>query len=204
MSVYHSSVNRTFAMHDTSQSGFTLIEILLVLTLIAVSISMIAPSFISGTGVDLDEEARRLQQVLRLAAEEAQLTGVPIRLTALKSGYHFEKLGAENRWNSFSETPFNAYKLPQGAEITAINFSGGFSSTRKLKEKNDEADQGEVEIEADEKEKGRIGHLIFWPDGMLDAADMVIANPELNKTKALQLRSGPGGIRVIEEDQSES
>jgi len=203
MSVYHSSVNRTFAMNGASQSGFTLIEILLVLTLIAVSISMIAPSFISSTGADIDEEARRLQQVLRLATEEAQLTGVPIRLTALKSGYYFEKLGAENRWNSFSEAPFNAYKFPQGAEITAINFSGGFSSTRKLKEENDGTDQEEVENEGDEKEEERIGHLIFWPDGMLDAADMMIANLELNKTKALQLRSGPGGIRVIEEDHNE-
>lgn len=137
-----------------------------------------------------------MQQVLRLASEEAQLTGIPIRLTALKNGYHFERLNDENAWNSFSGAPFNSYNFLQGTEIVAIHFSGGLSSKRALKKEDEETES------QDQDEKERIGRLIFWPDGMLDMANVVIGNPDVDRTISLRVRSGPGGIRIVEEDLS--
>jgi len=172
---------------DASQSGFTLLEILLVITLIAVASAMIAPSFISMSDVDVSDEARRLQQVLRLASEEAQLTGIPVRLTVLKDRYKFEALNNDQSWGDFLEPPFKSYQLPSGIEMVAIHFAGGSPPERPPEE------------ELKDEGKDYVGRIVFWPDGMLDAADMLMGQSDGGSTISLQLRSGPGGIRAVEE-----
>jgi len=180
--------------YDTSQSGFTLLEILVVITLIAISAAMMAPSFISMSDADISEEARRLQQVLRLASEEAQLTGTPIRLMALKETYYLESLAGDKQWQKLSETPFNSYALPANITISAIQFSGGFSRQMEFEEESS-ADDKDEEMEL-------VGRIIFWPDGMLDAADLTMLSSRETGELLLQLRPGPGGIRVVEDDPS--
>jgi general secretion pathway protein H len=177
-----------------SQSGFTLLEILVVIMLIAISAAMIAPSFISMSDADVSEEARRLQQLLRLASEEAQLTGTPIRLTALKRHYYLESLAGDKQWQKLSEAPFNSYALPANITISAIQFSGGFSRQSESEEEGDADDKDE--------EKELVGRIIFWPDGMLDAADLTMQSSSETGELLLQLRPGPGGIRVAEDDPS--
>lgn len=169
-----------------TQSGFTLLEILLVISLMALSVAMVAPSFISMSDADVNDEARRLQQMLRLATEEAQLTGMPVRLTALKGSYYLESLSSEKQWSHFSESPFKEYLLPDGIEIDAVDFAGGFPPEREM-----EADQKEIE--------GLVGRIFIWPDGMVDHADIVLRQltPELRVV--LQVRSGPAGIKLADE-----
>ena len=175
----------------TAQSGFTLLEILVVITLIAISTAMIAPSFISISDADINEQARRLQQVLRLASEEAQLTGAPIRMTALKERYYLESMTDDRQWQRLTDTPFNGYALPDNINISAIQFSGGFSRESDPEEKKSAG--------AKSVEKNLIGRIVFWPDGMLDAADLTMQTGDETGELLLQLRPGPGGIRVAKE-----
>lgn len=177
-----------------SQAGYTLIEILLVVTLIAIAAAIVAPSFVTLTGASVDDEARRLQQILRLGAEEAQLTGIPLRIVVLKNGYRFELLseqkskltgnaGGEPHWAPLEEAPFTSHQFDDGIEIGALQFSGEVPAEQPA------AADGEEEL---------LGYLSFWPDGMLDAADISISAPESGHERVVQLRSGPGGIRLLE------
>lgn len=176
-----------------SAGGFTLIEILLVVVLIAVAVAIIAPSFVSLTGGSIDDEARRMQQVFRLCSEETQLTGIPIRAVVLKGSYRFEQLFdvrqegdtevSEKEWRPFGEEPFAAHSFVDGIEIGEIRFSGSVNESRNS--------------QSEEKhEENYVGRLYFWPDGMLDAADLTLVAPAESAERQLQLRSGPGGIRL--------
>ena len=63
------------------QGGFTLIELILVLTLLAIAAGLIAPrlsDFIRGRA--LDAEARRLLSLARAAQSRAVAEGLPVRL----------------------------------------------------------------------------------------------------------------------------
>jgi len=181
------------------EAGFTLLEILLVVTLIVIVTAMIAPSFISMTGASIDDEVRRLQQVLRLAAEESQLTGVPVRMVVLKNGYRFEQLVdqppapgsdvAEQAWMDIGEPPFMQHQFDAGIEVGEIRFSASIPPDTEPEP-------------AKEGEEQPIGRLNFWPDGMLDAVDLVLTAPEADEQRILQLRSGPGGIRLADEGGS--
>lgn len=183
------------------QAGYTLLEILLVVTLIAIAVAMVAPSFVHMTGASLDDEARRLQQALRLASEESQLTGSPVRVVLLREGYRFEQLievrqpqgtdsaAGEQTWKPMQEMPFDSHQLGEGIEVGEIRFSGNVTP------EPDTANPSKTE-------EHLVGRIHFWPDGMLDTADLVLASPQANEERVLELRSGPGGIRLADKDAS--
>jgi len=171
------------------QAGFTLLEILLVIVLIAVTVAMVAPSFFTLAGTDIDDEARRMQQALRLAAEESQLTGIPIRLVVLKSGYRFEAINDEDEWMSLAEEPFAPYTFESGIETGDVHFSGGVAPEQPGKPE-------------EEQDAGLLAYIILWPDGMLDAADLTLSATAANSERTIQLRSGPGGIRLLDEEKT--
>lgn len=178
----------TVQLNRRSQAGFTLLEILLVISLIALSVAMVVPSFFSMSDADVHDEARRMQQMLRLASEEAQLTGLPVRLTTLKASYYLESLSGDKQWGRFSEAPFNEYPLPDGIEIDAVDFAGGFPPEREM-----EAEQKQIE--------GLVGRIFIWPDGMLDDADIVLRQLVSDLRVVLQVRSGPAGIKLAQEGE---
>src|SRR5256885_1192009 len=75
------------------QRGFTLLEILAVVVIIAITIS-IASLSLSGRAQDqrLVNEAERLQQLMLLAAEEANVRGEELGLLVANDGYRFYHL----------------------------------------------------------------------------------------------------------------
>ena len=75
------------------QRGFTLLEMMVVLILIGIVMGMAMLSF-GGTGPQdrLEEEARRLMQLVGLAREEAILQVEDIALEVERTGYRFSRL----------------------------------------------------------------------------------------------------------------
>ncbi len=61
------------------QSGFTLVELLVVLVLIALSSAVVALSLRDADASQLDEEAERLSTLLELARAEARISGLTVR-----------------------------------------------------------------------------------------------------------------------------
>jgi|GEM_PF-1945590 len=174
--------------------GFTLLEIMLVLLIVSIAGAVVIPELFSGLGPSLADESRRLQQTLRLAAEEAQIGGAPVRFVAEPDRYRFELLvtdpyaavqGEKLDWQPIGERPLAEYRLPQGARIVALTRNGSHEPLLA----------GSTSAAAD----NRLGEIVMLPDGMLDAADLqlalVDAKGKLGEHTTLEVRPGPGGIR---------
>jgi type II secretion system protein H len=196
--------------HKQTQAGFTLLEILLVIVMIAVTSAMVVPS-LDISGASLDDESERLQSTLRYASQEAQLSGEPLRWVATKHGWHFEVLVQDvvNKrqdfaslstattytepnytWQAYEESPLQAYEIPVPlfikTVVQAIEFDLG-------------VEVGNTE-QAENKKEPVIGQVLFLPDGTTSLSDIILASEDDGvKPVVLRVRPGPAGIRLKKE-----
>jgi len=162
----------------TSACGFTLLEIMLVLLIMAVVSAMVLPNIFSPPSARLADEGRYLRQVLYLAAEEAQLRGIAMRWSAYKGRYIFEMPDAEGAWQPMSEKPFAPYSLPEGIHIESVQLQNGLPWP-------------DTQTEQD----AAVGRVTLFPDGMLTLADITLAAK--SSQLRIQLRPGPDGIHIV-------
>lgn len=108
--------------------GFTLLEILVVVVIIGVMASFAVLS-IGNRSLDdrLDLEARRLEQLMILAADDAVLQGAELGFLRTSDGYAFLSLRAEKdaegrpvrRWRALDEsTPLRPRRLESPYELS--------------------------------------------------------------------------------------
>lgn len=99
--------------------GFTLVEILVVLTIIGVMVGMFTMGFPDSRRQEMETEALRLAALLRLAVDEAMLEGVEIGLQAEDdSSYQFMRFDeVAGRFAPLETTPFRSRRLPQGITL---------------------------------------------------------------------------------------
>ncbi len=102
-------------------AGFTLIEILIVIVIMAVMAAFVVPSFVSLNRGSVDEEARRLVQVLKMSADESILTGRIMRWSATEHAYYFETQDDKGQWHVLDAPPYQRYTLPDNIVIGAVN-----------------------------------------------------------------------------------
>ena len=100
-------------------SGFTLIEILVVMLIMSVMAGMIVISFPSFTqNADLEKEARRLQLLFGMARTEAVLDSMEFGFKASKGGYQFLQYDdATQKWQKMSK-PFHERELVDDFRLT--------------------------------------------------------------------------------------
>jgi type II secretion system protein H len=163
----------------SAQTGFTLLEIMLVLLIVAIMAAMVVPNMFQSSGGRAEDQARRLQQILRLASSEAMLTGVSIRWTAYADGYRFDQPDAEGEWLPMVERPFAAVTLPADARIHEVRMQGLDSSI-------DHVQDGDRPV---------LGRLLLMPDGMLTQADVALSLSGAGD-RLIHVRPGPGGVRL--------
>jgi len=167
-----------------SEAGFTLLEILLVIVILAVSTALIAPSFFAASSPSLYDEARRLNLALKLASDEASLSGRMFRWSARTDSYVFETADSEGAWQAVTEPPFEAYDLPSGIGIVDVQ-PVNTSLTEDEKDKKKTA--GPV-----------MARLFFSPQGVMAISEITLANTvESSQRISIQLRPGPGGIQMM-------
>jgi len=183
-------VNRAWHKGEAAESGFTLLEIMLVIVIMAVSAMMVAPSYFSAVSVSLEDEGTRLSQVLRLTSEEATLTGKMIRVRFRQHGYQFQSADQAGVWHAFGQAPYQPYTLADGIQIVDIQ------PTMPLTEQLDQAKPGDPKKESEPV----LADLLFTPEGMMKVADIFLAfDPDDGHRLTVQLRPGPGGIVVKNE-----
>jgi len=69
------------ARHAKSETGFTLIELILVMTILTIAVSLTAPALANFfRGRTLDSEARKLLSLTRLGQSRAVSEGIPMQL----------------------------------------------------------------------------------------------------------------------------
>lgn len=104
------------------QRGFTLIELLVVVLIMGVVLSFLSLSINPTSNADrLDTESRRLDALLRTAADDAVLYGRELGLDIVRGGYRFIRLG-DDGWQVINraESPLRPRDLPEGVAIALI------------------------------------------------------------------------------------
>ncbi len=172
------------------QAGFTLLEIMLVIVIMAVVAALLAPRFQDFSSPSLNDEARRLAQALQLASEEAQFTGMPVRWRAYPDHYLFQ-VWSNSGWETMPEAAFAEHALPEELQVATIH-------NLKAWNQSGETVFGEDLGLAAEKE-APLGTLLLLPDGFSDMADIRLQRGEEEEVADIQVRPGPGGIRVAEQ-----
>jgi len=91
--------------------GFTLIEIMVVVVIVAVLISAVALSFPPVGDKLLKEHADRFSALVELAQDEAILQSNELAVEITPNGYSFYQ-NENNSWLAISESPFTKRELP--------------------------------------------------------------------------------------------
>jgi general secretion pathway protein H len=74
--------------------GFTLVELLVVVAIIAIASAGVSFALRDSQGAQLEREGQRLAALLESARAQSRATGVPVRWQATDSGFRFDGLDA--------------------------------------------------------------------------------------------------------------
>lgn len=75
-----------------SRAGFTLLELLVVVAIVAVASAGVAFALRDASGAALERDAQRLSALLESARAQSRLTGQPVRWLPTDTGFRFEGL----------------------------------------------------------------------------------------------------------------
>lgn len=87
-------------MHKARRSGFTLLEILVVLTIMGILLGVVSVKALPSERQNLQEEVRRLALLMAVARDEAILVNKAIALDVDNDGYRFLRR-EESEWLPF-------------------------------------------------------------------------------------------------------
>lgn len=118
-------------------AGFTLIEILVVLSIMGITLGLLVVNYGSDDRQNLQLEGHRLALLLSHASQTARTTGQPIAWQANKQGYQFLQYGSlTKQWqvmglnNVMSDTTLRERALPEGLQLNDVNISGNVSTIK--------------------------------------------------------------------------
>lgn len=131
----------TLPARQRQYSGFTLLELLVVVALIGVMLSVIVASVgDGGRQKQMENEARRLVAVIKLARDEAVLMSQELALVVGDSHYDFQHFG-EKGWEPLpDEKILRQHDLKDGLEIELEMEDFVFTPKRKKPKDDDKAE----------------------------------------------------------------
>lgn len=167
-----------------SASGFTLIEILVVVIIIATIVSMALLSMgLVGDDRELDRERKRFAAILEVVQDEAMLQGREFGVELMRSSYRFVELEPLTRqWVEVQgDDLLRMRQLPDGME---------FDLYVEEKPVILEFDPGELEDPDDEDMGGRIEnfepHLFLFSSGEATAFELRLRRDALDQELVLR------------------
>ncbi|KRC71004.1 putative type II secretion system protein H precursor [compost metagenome] len=112
------------SVRGNSERGFTLVEVLVVLVIVAIAASMVSLSV--GRGENrLRGDAQRLADAFTVAQSEARSDGRPIRWLAGAQGWSFERRGRPPGPSAEEDVPVPADRLERDDVLRPQTWSDG-------------------------------------------------------------------------------
>ncbi len=106
---------------QTNKSGFTLIEILVVIVILGITASMAMMAFGDfGESQRIEAEAERFKQKIRLIRHRAILEATPYNIQVLPTSYEVFRFSPPSQWENTSQLGFGMHPFPKTvqAELT--------------------------------------------------------------------------------------
>jgi general secretion pathway protein H len=105
--------------------GFTLIEVMVVVVLIAITLSVTFANFAPDERDIVQGEAARLATSLQQAQDEAVVTGVAFAWRGEAEGYEFLRRGADRAWVPLDATEvLSPRRLPSPVRMVGVEIEG--------------------------------------------------------------------------------
>lgn len=112
-----------------TQRGFSLIEILIVLVIIAVFAGLMTMSVDGVQSRRGEEEVARLQRLLEMASDFSDTHGTPLALELLPNGYRFSAMQTNGEWQLlFAPSPFAERSWGEGVHVSKLELEGTVAS----------------------------------------------------------------------------
>lgn len=92
-------------------AGFTLIEVLVVLSIVALMAGGLTLSLGAARAQEAEHAVERLRRMLEAAAERAEVTGQPIAVDFLVDGYRFSAYETDGNWHPLHDAPHFAERI---------------------------------------------------------------------------------------------
>ncbi len=149
-------------MHFKKLAGFTLIEILVVLSIMGIMLGFLVVRYSKDERQNLQLEGHRLSLLMSHASNTSHTTGKPIAWQANRGGYQFLQYSAlVNQWQKMggtymqSDPTLRERQLPEDIQLSEMNIAGSKSTIKK----------NEYEM------------IIFSPDGIDQAFEVTLQSP---------------------------
>lgn len=106
------------------RAGFTLIEMLVVVLIVAIMVGIASVNFMRGPRDLVRDEADRLAVLLQAAQQEAMLQGRVYAFENSETSYRFLKLDAKNRLRPVKDELLRERQMPAGVRIAELRVDG--------------------------------------------------------------------------------
>ena len=117
-------ISRSANRGQSPISGFTLLELLVVMLIMALGAGLIGALAQPGERTLLRVEADRLAQLLDLAAEQSRLTGSRVAWTADAAQYGFWRWSEAAGWSEMQDDSLRPRSLRPGLSISDLRLEG--------------------------------------------------------------------------------
>jgi general secretion pathway protein H len=112
-------------MAARSRAGYTLIEVLVVIAVIAIAAGLVVVNLEGDDRKSVEREAARLAGALENAAALAQWRSETLGFSADGGGYRFWRRGPDNRWTALRDEEALAQRtLPAQWSVSSISYAG--------------------------------------------------------------------------------
>ena len=166
-----------------TSSGFSLIEILIAMAVIALMVGIAIPNLGGGSDRYAKQEINRLLAAIEMVRDLAVIENKEYGLTIDENGYRFlvlndEEEEQEPRWEIISERPeLNEYEFPE-----TIEFNMAIDGDNLFEKAEEEVDIFEEDVdifeEEEEQEKVEPPQIYFLSTGEQNAFTLAIASAE--------------------------
>ncbi|KVK85623.1 GspH/FimT family pseudopilin [Burkholderia cepacia] len=107
------------------QSGFTLLEMLVVLVIVGLLVAVVTLAPSRNRRTDLAEEAQRLANLLESAGDEAQVRSMPIAWQPVGGGYRFVQRTESGAWAPMTDELYRARRWGAAVTGVSVRYTGG-------------------------------------------------------------------------------